>query len=496
MITERSNNLLKQRLVPLPNKVELRDGEFFHIKNGCTIQLVIPESLESAENVFQKDFRQYFRMEANLQRENGGAEIAAEGYRLHVSETVCRIEAGDIAGVRNALKTIRQLAETERGVAIFTEYVLIACEIDDAPAVPFRGAHICWFPETPAFEIERQIRMAAYYKYNAIVLEPWGVFPYDSHPDFCWAEKKVPKAEFKRLLSLAKELGLLMIPQINLYGHASWSRVYSAKHAILDLHPEYQSYFEPDGWAWCLTNPNLRPLLTDLVTELYEFFECPPYFHVGCDEAYNAFSCAACRNVDRDAVVADHIKYFRDLFAERGARIMMWHDMLINCNDPHRDFKGYIAHWSDEESHLLEKLPQDVIICDWQYGLPLKEGQTDSDWNTSKYFRDCGFDVVVCPWNHTEGSLSLGRMAAREKLYGYLMTTWHINHGCSFINEYLHGALAAWTRDYQWLKGINYVATADHHIRQINWDMNVTEYVQTGSTQYQISIFNTPEVTA
>ena len=71
-----------------------------------------------------------------------------------------------MAGLLNAFKTLRQLAEVQRGTEKVTGYFLVQCEINDAPAMEFRGIHLCIFPETPLWDIEKQIRLAAYHKFN------------------------------------------------------------------------------------------------------------------------------------------------------------------------------------------------------------------------------------------------------------------------------------------------------------------------------------------
>lgn len=493
MIDERSAELLKKRLLPIPRKIEFFDGENYHIKNGCQVELIAPAG---TEKLVSSTFRDYWKMEPQITYQAGGDGIKAEGYSLSVNEARIRIEASDVAGVRNALKTLRQLAETERGVLYFSEYIVVPCEIKDEPSIPFRGVHLCWFPETPAFEIEKQIRLAAYFKFNAVVLEPWGVFQYESHPEFCWSEYAVPRAEFKRLIALGKELGLTMIPQINLFGHASWSRGGTAKHATLDFHPELQSLFEPDGWSWCLTNPATIQVLTDLVCELHEFFGNPPYFHIGFDEAHDAFACSNCRKVDVEDTIAAHINKFHDLLAARGARTLMWHDMLLTEGDP--KWRGYYAFGNPASPDLINKIPKDMIICDWEYGFSVEEGQEEPDWRTSLYFKEKGFDVFVCPWLNTKGTVSFGKAAGREKLPGYLMTTWHMNHSNNLIFEFAHGGMAAWLGAD--CPPVNHRAAAQGAtapaLRQIVWDMNITEYEQTGSARNQISSYNTPEIHA
>ena len=95
---------------------------------------------------------------------------------------------------------------------------------------------------------------------------------------------------------LGKDLGITLIPQINVYGHASSARSCTLKHAILDLQPQYEPLFEPGGWNWCLTNPETQRVLRELIEEMLGDFDHPPYFHLGCDEAQPP-SCPDCRKL-------------------------------------------------------------------------------------------------------------------------------------------------------------------------------------------------------
>ena len=162
--------------------------------------------------------------------------IIADGYRLKVTRDLCRIEASDLGGIGNALKTVRQIGESERGVLNSLQDNVPCVELEDFPVLPFRGMHFCLLPEYPAGRLERDIRLAAYYKFNYAVIESWGVLRLDRHPEYSWDEYHITADEMRRLVKVGKELGITLIPQINLLGHASASRHGSGKHVLLDQH--------------------------------------------------------------------------------------------------------------------------------------------------------------------------------------------------------------------------------------------------------------------
>lgn len=489
-LKNREELLLSHRMIPRPLSFTLDSQELYRLGDDSPATIEAPgEILASAGEIFLKNARSFWNIRPALTLVESAKAFAPEGYEIRIAKDAVTISAGDGKGILNAMKTLRQLTETERGVLKYRERILPCSTILDAPALAFRGIHLCWFPETAAFEIEKQIRLAAYYKFNYAVIEPWGMFKSSVHPEMCWKEFAVDADELKRLVRLGRELGITLIPQLNLFGHAALSRCGSGKHVLLDFHPEFESLFEPDGWTWCISNPATRAFLTDLVLELHEVFERPEFFHIGCDEAYNASSCTSCRRSDYKQLLCDHITYFHDLFAQRGTRVMMWHDMLLNREDPR--WNGYIVCGREKHglTELYKILPKDIVICDWQYDYPESEGK-EPHWTTSRFFQETGFDLLVCPWINARGTISLGKFAAENKCFGMLETTWHLNHGARTFLIYFHAAMASWSPEAEFADDITYREFMNRHLREISRDMGLKKYVEQGNCAYQVNPYN------
>lgn len=493
-MNSREERILRNRMVPSPVAFRLLGGEPYLIKDGCEVRLVLDEGGDGLAEEARKLFKAYWQVKAVIRLEpaSGVALSGPEATRITIASTSLALRAQGRPGVLHALKTLRQLAEPQRGVEKHAYHLLPACEIEDGPALAFRGVHLCFFPETEMFEIEKNLRLAAQYKFNHVVLECWGVFPFKSHPDFAWADRRVSRSALARLVRLAGELGVTLIPQFNLLGHASASRAMAGKHAVLDFDAARQSLFEPDGWSWCLTNPRTREILADLVAELHDFFDRPPFFHIGFDEADNLGTCAHCRTHETKRLVREHLLFFRELLAKRGARTILWHDMLVQNDDPR--WKGYTACGLAEQelSELHRELPKDLILADWQYDFPSKDGEPPT-WPTSRFFKEQGFPVIVCPWDHEGGIKSLGALARAEGLMGMLATTWHHHHDEDLCKIFHTAAKAAWERTPDW--GTSHLVRRlifAHHQRMAGWDMGVKQYRQTGSAQYQLPMHTWP----
>lgn len=392
------------------------------------------------------------------------AMMGEEEYRIKIDKGGVKVTAKSLQGVRYALYTLRQLAIPSRGTEKVEGWIVPKSEIEDKPEMGFRGMHLCWFRETKAWEIERQIRLAAYYKFNYVVIESWGAYRSKVAPWWGWRDGEMTIKEIKRLKAIADDLGVTLIPQLNIFGHATLARHGTGKHAALDLKPEYQPYFEPlAGWNWCLSNPKTKILHKALIKEMYEVFGCPPYFHIGCDEA-SAPSCPECVKSSYSTLFADYVKEISSYVKSLGAKSLMWHDMLLDKGEG----KWEYAKGTKETASLLRELPRDIIICDWYYRKPLES------YPSLDHFKALGFEVLTCPWDNNKGTLSLLSYAHKLGLKGVLGTLWHHNHGRWLLDIYFLVANRAWNSDsslavYGSIYNNHYAIHT--HLRHIGWDM-------------------------
>lgn len=450
-------------LCPEPQKYDIRLTEYVPFSS---ITITCPDT--NALNWAKKHLKQWYgKLAPKVVSTTGNtSSMGKEEYSITIDNKGTSVAANTLQGVRYALYTLRQLAIPARGTEEVDGWIVPVSSIEDKPEMEFRGMHICWFRENEAWEIERLIRLAAYYKLNYAVIEPWGAFQSKVAPWFGWDDGKMTIKEIKRLKAIADDLGITLIPQLNVFGHATCGRVGSGKHASLDIRPQYQSYFEPlAGWNWCLSNPKTKILQKRLIKELYEAFGCPGYFHIGCDEATPP-SCPTCLAQSYSTLFTEHVKEISAYVKSLGAKSLMWHDMLIRKGDPR--WKGLHANGTKDIASFVNELPKDIIICDWYYRKPRTE------YPSLKYFKELGFDVLACPWEKDNGNKALALAAHKAGIKGILGTLWHHYYGKSLLNSYLYVSNFSWNsnatmKPYGSHRNKPYMFHT--HIRQIGWDM-------------------------
>ena len=147
---DKYKDFVRSRVMPVPQAMEVKDGAFA-MKDGCKVYLhANADWTADIMNVFAASWNA--RPEVSfLQKE---LPLVADGYGLAATEEACTIRASSRGGVLNALNAMRQLEEAQRGVMKASYWQIPCVEINDFPAMAFRGIHFCWFPETPAYEIE------------------------------------------------------------------------------------------------------------------------------------------------------------------------------------------------------------------------------------------------------------------------------------------------------------------------------------------------------
>ncbi len=334
--------------------------------------------------------------------------------------SVCKsgvfIKAKDERALINCLFLLLRKAIAEN-LCVGEEKILIPCgEESVAPNISRRMIHFCIVPNVPLSTYKKLFRLAAVLGYTHIVAEFWGTFQYESMSELHWKNKSFTKEEISEILKEARDLKVEVVPMINHFGHASAARMYLGKHVVLDQNPRKAPLFSPDGWRWNFERDDVIKLLRDMRGELYEVFGKGEYFHIGFDEGFSYPS----DDESTDALC----KYLKNLCEEiisEGRTPLLWGDQLLHEPTVGISMKtGYEGNAiaQKEAEKLLNCLPKQTVICDWQYST------TDIPWISAGYFKEKSVNFMVCPKDISANIDAAIKTAKEYNCYGVLHTTW------------------------------------------------------------------------
>ncbi|MFM9369484.1 beta-N-acetylhexosaminidase [Streptomyces sp. Da 82-17] len=209
--------------------------------------------------------------DVTLALNSGGA--GPEAYTLDVGDRRVRITATDDAGVFYGTRTLKQMTRAD-GTA--PEGV-----VRDEPAKAQRGFMLDIARKHFSAEwIEERVREIADLKYNQLGLhfsdDQAFRIESDEHPEVV-SEPHLTKAEVRRIVKLASDLHVTVIPEIDSPGHLG---------AVIKAHPDLQlvdASGVPARGAVDISKPAAGKIVDELLAEYAELFP-GAYWHLGADE--------------------------------------------------------------------------------------------------------------------------------------------------------------------------------------------------------------------
>lgn len=319
----------------------------------------------------------------------------SEGYRLSVTPQRVVIVGHDAAGTWYGAQTLLQLLTASPDC-------LPAVQIDDWPDFPVRAAHICLFrydSRRPSLPYLRAWfgRLAPRAKLNTVIVQVDSLMQYHTHPELS-RPNALTQAEMRALVAYARRRHLAVIPHLQCLSH---------QYSLLGRsHPETR--LEPGSETYNPLDSRVLPIVTDLMGELLDVFGARQ-IHVGMDEADVG---AMTRNGQtRDIKPADlfvtHLRELREAARRRGATLLVWPDMIARL-DP------------DGQANLLERIPRDVVLCEWQYGASPKTADLER-------FRAAGREVWATGTAKYEATNlpNLAYAARKAGARGLIGSTWN-----------------------------------------------------------------------
>ena len=346
--------------------------------------------------------------------ESGSAKHP-EGYQLHIGPSGVVISGHDPHGTFYGAQTLCQMFAKDAH-----ETFLPSAEIDDYPALPWRGAHLFVGNHALPFHEKLIGRVFARLKLNNLVLQceqaKWDTLGKAAPP---WA---MSKKDLKTEIAFARRYGMTVTPLVNSVGHMPWL---FTDPANLRMAEDPQT-----PYAAFVADQQTDRFLFRLHDEVLDTFHSDS-LHIGGDEVtqrgrYPYRSLGACPTVARAFVT--HVTRLHDHLKARGVRTLLWSDMLLA---PGEALDAANAPTPLQAAEMRRRLPKDIVLTDWHY-------TPDGPYPSPARLQKAGFGPVIgatcsIPKNITHFSRTLADGGQR----GLLQTTWagYNSSEANFLHE-------------------------------------------------------------
>ena len=371
-----------------------------------------------------------------------------EGYILHVKNDIIVIAGWDDQGAFYGFQSLRQLFYSGQGKTVQ------GIKVTDWPQFNFRAIRLYVpGPDNIAF-YKRFLRdFMALYKYNKVIVEV-NCMRLDRHPEVNagWIEFSkqlknsrsnstqglhgeeknsshydagdgyiLEKNDVRDIVDYASLNFIETIPEIPSLTHGYY---------LLTRHPELAEY-PGDIWpdTYCPSNPESYKLMFDVYDEYLEVMK-PKMVHIGHDEWWGAPMgvCPLCKGKDHSVLFADDVTTIHSYFAEKGIKIAMWGDYLLESvrdtlvqNRVSSTGLKYQTPGAVRPEVVRKSIPKDILIFNWFWDSTEKEMALD----------EFGFTQVY--GNFTPSISNWDERITRFKLAGGAPSAW------ASTNEYTFG---------------------------------------------------------
>ena len=220
------------------------------------------------------------------------------------------------------------------------------------------------------------------------------------------------REEFEKWVAYARDKGMEVIPEIKLLTHQE--KLFQNNRPLLMFN---RSTYDP-------RNKAVYAQVTLLMDKIVEITHAHA-LHIGHDEVagYNPRSAKKWLNEGEKMLPAylflQDVLKLHGYLKQRGIETWMWGDMLISPDEfPDMNPKSFHGGVAGYGKALRDKLPKDIVICDWHYA------DDQADFPSLAAFRQEGFRVLGSTWKMPKTIRNFSHYAAAHGAYGMIATTW------------------------------------------------------------------------
>jgi hexosaminidase len=226
-----------------------------------------------------------------------------EAYRLAVTKSSVRVEAGTAAGLFRGVQTLRQLLppQVESATVKHGPWTVPGVQVEDSPRYAWRGTMLDVARHFfTVRQVERYLDQAALYKINTfhlhlsddqgwrIAINGWPRLAEYGGSTAVGAGKGgyYTQADYKEIVRYAAERYITVVPEIDGPGHTNAALASYAELNCDGKAPPLYTGTEVGFSSWCIAKPVTYRLLDDVLGQLARMTP-GPYLHIGGDEAHS-----------------------------------------------------------------------------------------------------------------------------------------------------------------------------------------------------------------
>ncbi len=343
----------------------------------------VRERTEFEVHIVGEDSAEFsIRLATNLQSDNLDAyelESPASGISINGASP-----EGLLWGVQSLLQLFPPTIAASSDTHQITTWILPHVEIHDEPRFPWRGSLMDVSRHFFSVEfVKRYIDLLSQFKMNVLHWhltedQAWRLeidqYPrltevgaWRTEPDGSRYGGFYTKDEVREIIEYARVRGVMVVPEIEMPGHATAALVAYPELACSDPPTEV-----PNDWGvfpdiYCAGKPETFTFLENVLDEVAELFPSP-YIHIGGDEVPKDrwCDCEPCQEIieraglgDEDGLQAWFIQRIGEHLASRGKTLIGWDEILDGGGVP----GSVVQVWRNQET-VREAIRQghDVIV--------------------------------------------------------------------------------------------------------------------------------------
>lgn len=315
-------------------------------------------------------------------------------------------------------------------------FVLQAFGANEQQPKPVRAVHFVLRSVT-VDDAKRMADLAWTSGFNTLIFELGDAVQFTNFPGQCFANA-LTKGELLKFVQYARELGLDVVPEINLLTHQE--KFFGNSRS--DLMFNSQTY-DP-------RKPEVYQLVFAYIDEIIVLLH-PSAILIGHDEVagHNPSWVEKWLFMGEAMLPAElflqDVLRLHDYLKNRGIETWMWGDMLISPEEfPEmldRELHGGSVGYGNA---LRAKLPKDIVICDWHYS------DDQPDFPSLAVMQKEGFRVIGATWKKPRTITNFSRYAAQHHAYGMMATTWfHVQRNeWNVVERIIRESGAAFRKDF------------------------------------------------